>query len=43
MKERVLDDAWLAHKPKWEPLRDHPIAFAFAWRKQDPENQAAAL
>jgi SAM-dependent methyltransferase len=32
MKERVIDDAWLALKPKWEPLRDQPIAFAFAWR-----------
>jgi SAM-dependent methyltransferase len=32
MKERVIDDAWLALKPKWEPLRDQPIAFALAWR-----------
>jgi SAM-dependent methyltransferase len=35
MKERVVDDAWLELKPKWEPLRDQPIAFAFAWRGQD--------
>jgi len=33
MHERVIDDDWLALKPKWEPLRDQPIAFAFAWRK----------
>jgi len=33
MKERVIDDAWIALKPKWERLRNHPIAFAFAWRK----------
>jgi len=35
MKERVIDDEWLALKPKWEGLRDQPIAFAVAWRGQD--------
>jgi SAM-dependent methyltransferase len=35
MRERVIDDAWLELKPKWEPLRDQPIAFAVAWRGQD--------
>jgi SAM-dependent methyltransferase len=35
MKERVIDDDWLALKPKWEALRDQPIAFAFAWRGPD--------
>jgi SAM-dependent methyltransferase len=35
MKERVIDDEWLALKPKWERLRDQPIAFAVAWRGQD--------
>lgn len=35
MKERVIDDAWLALKPKWAALRDQPIAFAVAWRGQD--------
>jgi hypothetical protein len=29
----VIDDRWLALKPKWEQLRGHPIAFAFVWRK----------
>ena len=33
MKERVIDDAWLAVKPKWERFRHHPISVAFAWRK----------
>jgi hypothetical protein len=33
MRERVIDDAWLALKPKWERLRGQPIAFAFVWRK----------
>ena len=33
MKERVIDDAWVALKPKWEPFRHHPISVAFAWHK----------
>jgi SAM-dependent methyltransferase len=35
MRERVVDDQWLELKPKWEALRDQPIAFALAWRGQD--------
>jgi SAM-dependent methyltransferase len=34
LKERMIDDSWLALKPKWEPLRGHPLTFAFAWRKE---------
>ncbi len=37
MKERVIDGAWLALKPKWERFSGHPIAAAFVWRKQRPE------
>jgi SAM-dependent methyltransferase len=33
MRERVVDDTWLALKPKWAELRGHPLTFAFAWRK----------
>lgn len=33
MKERVIDEAWLVLKPKWERLRGHPITAAFVWRK----------
>jgi hypothetical protein len=33
MKERLIDDAWLELKPKWERLRGQPIAFALVWRK----------
>jgi SAM-dependent methyltransferase len=33
MRERLIDDAWLELKPKWEHLRGQPIAFAFVWRK----------
>jgi SAM-dependent methyltransferase len=33
MTERVIDDGWVALKPKWERLRNHPISVAFVWRK----------
>jgi SAM-dependent methyltransferase len=33
MQERVIDDAWLALKPKWSAYRGHPVAVAFVWRK----------
>ena len=33
MRERVIDDAWLELKPKWERLRGQPVAFAVAWHK----------
>lgn len=33
MRERLIDDAWLELKPKWERLRDQPLAFALVWRK----------
>jgi SAM-dependent methyltransferase len=32
LRERLIDDAWVALKPKWEALRGHPIAFAAVWR-----------
>jgi SAM-dependent methyltransferase len=35
MKERLIDDAWLELKPKWERLRGQPIAFAVVLRKPD--------
>jgi SAM-dependent methyltransferase len=31
-EERVIDDAWLELKPKWERLRGVPTAFAFVWK-----------
>jgi SAM-dependent methyltransferase len=31
-QERVIDDAWIELKPKWERQRGTPIAFAFVWR-----------
>lgn len=33
LRERVIDDAWVALKPKWERYRGHPITAAFVWRK----------
>lgn len=31
--EGVVDEAWLAKKPKWEHYRGQPISFAMVWRK----------
>lgn len=33
LRERVIDETWLELKPKWARLRDHPVAFAFAWQR----------
>lgn len=33
MKERFVDDEWIALKPKWERFRGHPISLAFVWRR----------
>jgi SAM-dependent methyltransferase len=33
MREGVIDDRWIAVKPKWERFRHHPISVAFAWRR----------
>ncbi|TWE18137.1 methyltransferase family protein [Kitasatospora atroaurantiaca] len=33
MNESVVDDRWIALKPKWERLRSHPVSAAYAWRK----------
>jgi SAM-dependent methyltransferase len=34
MKERLIDDSWVALKPKWERFRHCPISFAMVWGKQ---------
>ncbi len=31
MHERLIDDRWIALKPKWARLRHHPISLAFIW------------
>ncbi|MDX1624112.1 MAG: class I SAM-dependent methyltransferase [Gemmatimonadota bacterium] len=33
MEERLIDDAWVERKPKWERYRGRPVSFAMAWRK----------
>ena len=32
MDEGLVDDAWIAKKPKWERYRHHPVSFALVWR-----------
>jgi SAM-dependent methyltransferase len=34
LHERVVDDEWVALKPKWERFRHHPISFAFVWSRR---------
>jgi SAM-dependent methyltransferase len=36
MNEGVIDDAWIAKKPKWARYRSHPVNFAMVWRKHVP-------
>ena len=33
MHERIVDDAWVAVKPKWAKYRDRPVSFAMVWRR----------
>jgi SAM-dependent methyltransferase len=33
MDEGLVDEAWLATKPKWERYRGLPISFAMVWRR----------
>ena len=33
MREGVVDERWLAVKPKWEKFRNHPVSAALVWRK----------
>ncbi|MET9287604.1 class I SAM-dependent methyltransferase [Nocardia beijingensis] len=33
--EALVDDAWLARKPKWAALRGHPFTLATVWSRQD--------
>jgi SAM-dependent methyltransferase len=31
MQESLVDDAWLAAKPKWAEYRNRPVSFGFVW------------
>ena len=33
MHERLIDDGWIAAKPKWEKYRNLPVTFALVWGK----------
>jgi SAM-dependent methyltransferase len=33
LHEGVIDDRWIAAKPKWERFRNHPISAAYVWRR----------
>lgn len=33
MQERLIDDTWLALKPKWARFKHQPISMAFVWQK----------
>ena len=33
MHERIVDDAWIAVKPKWAKYRDRPVSFAMVWTR----------
>ncbi|WP_033821935.1 class I SAM-dependent methyltransferase [Kitasatospora sp. MBT63] len=32
MREAVVDEEWIALKPKWEKYRSHPVSAAYVWR-----------
>lgn len=34
MHEGLVDEEYLAHKPKWSQYRDRPISFAMVWQKE---------
>ena len=33
MRERLVDERWIALKPRWKPYRNHPVSFAMVWHK----------
>jgi SAM-dependent methyltransferase len=40
LREGLIDDAWIAAKPKWTAHRGRPISFAWVWKKDAPSPQA---
>jgi SAM-dependent methyltransferase len=34
MEEGLVDDDWIAAKPKWADRRDRPVSFAFVWERR---------
>jgi SAM-dependent methyltransferase len=35
MDERLVDEAWLREKPRWEPYAGTPLSFAMAWQRKE--------
>jgi hypothetical protein len=33
MHEGLIDDAWIAQKPKWEQYKNRPVSFMMVWQK----------
>jgi SAM-dependent methyltransferase len=33
MSEGLVDEAWIAAKPKWQAFRHHPVSFAMVWHR----------
>jgi SAM-dependent methyltransferase len=33
MRERLIDERWIALKPRWAKYKNHPVSFALVWRK----------
>jgi SAM-dependent methyltransferase len=33
MVEGIIDEAWIAKKPKWARFRGHPVSFCMLWRR----------
>ena len=41
LDEGLVDDAWIARKPKWARYRNRPVSFLAAWRKDAPSTGEA--
>ncbi len=41
LRERLVDEAWVALKPRWDALRGHPVSFAAVWRTRRPGSAGA--
>ena len=39
MHEGLIDDEWLAKKPKWSQYRNRPVSFAMVWQKHRDSQQ----
>lgn len=33
MDEGIIDDSWIATKPKWQKYKNRPVSFCFVWKK----------